>query len=202
MELIGYPSIVIVGLWNRRIIMPEWFQTQFPELPKIDIPVEMELNSGIFRFTIEDIEINPQENKLILFAKKRENRTYALVEALAEGTVKELSHTPFLSIGHNIEYSVMENEKFTLFPEDIMHKAEIFYKEKAGALALTQDELMHRISYEHYSLNLTHLASRKEKKLLFNYHYPTNQYQKIIEYIKDFRRNIEHSKQLASNLVK
>ena len=121
MELVGYPSIVIAGSWNRRILTPEWFYSQFPDLPpKKDIQIEMELSSGFVKFEIENIEIKTEPTKLILFAKKTEERTYGLAEDLAAGITERLLHTPFLGVGHNLDYSINEKEKFMIFRDDML----------------------------------------------------------------------------------
>ena len=203
MKPIGFPSIVIAGLWNRQILTPDWFYSQFSsDFPKKEkVPVEVELSSGLLKFDIEDIEIQPQNERLMLFAKKREARTYELMENLAQGIASKLRHTPFIGIGYNFDYSLESKDSPKLFSEDMLNTAEKFYKANGGAIVLDQFESVHQIQYQNCRLNLKYKISKQERSILFNYHYPTTDHEKIIEYGGNFRGNMERSESLALSLV-
>ncbi len=194
-------NIVIIGSWNLSILSPTWFAKEFPEL-KIgkEIPVEMELNTRALKFSVQNITINPNPNKLIFFSTVDDDKNYEQMEKLAVDTVKKLSHTPIKAIGHNISY--FTDNDFELFQSDKLDEYEKFYKEKTKTIALNSHEIKHSLAYEHYILNLSYNINRQKNFISFNFHYEVNNVEKIEGYLKDFKKNIDQSKTIYSKLLK
>ncbi len=194
-------SIVIVGSWNLAILNPTWFAKEFPELGiGKEILIEMELNTRALKFQVHNITINPNPNKLIFFSTKDDDKDYEEMENMALNTVRKLPHTPIKAIGHNISYFTDNN--FELFESDKLDKYEEFYKDKTKTLALNSHEIKHSLAYENFMLNLTYNINRQKNFLSFNYNYEVKNVEKIEEYLKDFKTNINHSKAIYSKLVK
>lgn len=194
-------NIVLIGSWNLSILNPTWFAKEFPEL-KIgkEISVEMELNTHALRFTIQNIIINPNPNKLIFFSTTDDDKNYESMEKLVADTVKKLPHTPIRAIGHNISYFVDNN--FELFESEKLDKYEEFYKGTTKTIALNSQEIKHSLAYENFMLNLTYNINRQKNFISFNFNYEVKNSEKIEEYLKDFKKNIDYSKTLYSNLLK
>ncbi|MEE8329509.1 MAG: hypothetical protein V3R54_06225 [Thermodesulfovibrionia bacterium] len=194
-------NIVLRGSWNLSILNPTWFAKEFPELNiGKEIAVEMELNTQALRFTVQNIIINPNLDRLIFFSTTDDAKNYESVEKLAVDTVKKLPHTPIRGIGHNISYIVDGN--FELFESEELDKHEEFYKAAAKTIALNSQEIKHSLAYENFMLNLTYNINRQKNFVSFNFHYEVKSSEKIEEYLKDFRKNIEYSKTLYDKLLK
>lgn len=203
MEIKENASIVIAGSWNVGILNPTWFAREFPKLKLEsgkDVDIEVEITTGSLRFLVQKIKINPNPHKLIFFSDVDENENYELMSEIAAETVNKLQHTPIIAVGHNISF--FTDNTFGLFEDHELNECEKFYKDTASAIALNSQEIKHPLAYENYILNLTYNINRERNYIKFNYNYTTNNKEKIIEYLKDFRENIENSKEIYSKLVK
>ena len=71
MKICGKTNLVISGNWNLSILTPDWILTEFKDKFKIqkEVPVEFSFQLKSFRFTIDDIIIQPDVNRLNLFTK-------------------------------------------------------------------------------------------------------------------------------------
>lgn len=119
---------------------------------------------------------------------------------IAIGTVNKLYYTPIIAIGHNISFST--DNTFELFENKELDKYTEFYKKTASTIALNSQEVKHSLAYENYMLNITYNISRQENSIKFNFNYTTNNNEKIVEYLGNFKKNIEYSKTIYSKLVK
>jgi hypothetical protein len=118
---------------------------------------------------------------------------------IAAETVNKLKHTPIIAVGHNISF--FTDNTFELFEDHGLDKYEEFYKDTAGAIAFNSQEIKHTLAYKDYVLNLTYNINRQRNYVNFNYNYTTSNNEKIIEYLKHFKKNIEDSKTIFSKLV-
>lgn len=201
MEIKDHANIVIVGSWNLNILNPTWFAKEFPQL-KIgkDVSVEMDITTGALRFIVQKIKINPNPNKLVFFSDVDENENYDLMSEIATETVNKLRHTPIIAVGHNISF--FTDNTFGLFENYELDKYQKFYKETADTIALNSQEIKHALAYENYVLNLTYSINRQRNSIKFNYNYTINNNERIIDYLRNFKENIENSKELYSKLVR
>lgn len=200
MEIKENACIVIVGSWNLNILNPTWFAREFPQLEiGKEVHVEMDMTTGSLRFIVQKIKINPNPNKLIFFSGVDENENYDLMSEIATETVNKLKHTPIMAVGHNISF--FTDNTFRLFENYELDKYEEFYKNTASTIALNSQEIKHALAYENYILNLTYSINRERNYIKFNYNYTINNNEKIIEYLGNFKKNIEDSKIIYSKLV-
>ncbi len=203
MEVKEKTNIVLLGSWNLGILTPSFFANEFSDLKmEKDINVEMILGTGGFRFSVQNIIINPNPNKLILFSTINDYENYNLMEEIAIKIVEKLHYTPIMAVGHNISY--FTDSAFKLFENDKLDQCEEFYKKETSTIALNSQEVKHALSYENYTLNLTYNVNRQRNYVTFNYNYPTNNSDnnKTIEYLGSFKKNIEESKVICTKLVK
>ena len=197
-----YPNLVIVGVWNLGILTPQWYAKEFPDLIKQkEFPsLEIEIGTGASKISIEDIVINPSPGKLIFFSQNDNASKFELIEKLADGTVEKLKHTPIIALGHNISYFIDE-KKFKLFELDMLDKCEDFYKNEASISALSSQKIIHSLSFEKFTLNLTYEFSRTKNSVSFNYHYEVSSIDEIKEYILDFRKNINNAEAFMIKII-
>lgn len=197
-----YPNLVINGMWNPGILTPQWYAKEFPDLIKQkEFPsIEIEIGTGALKIPLEDIIINPNPGKLIFFSQNDNVSKFELIEKLAAGTVEKLPYTPIIALGHNISYFIDE-KKFKLFESDMLDKCEVFYKNEAAISALNSQKIMHPLSFEKFTLNLTYEFSRKRNSVSFNYHYEVSSIEKIKECILDFRKNIKQAEALMTKII-
>lgn len=197
-----YPNLVIAGVWNLGILTPQWYAKEFPALIKQKefSSVEIEIGTGALKIPIENIVINPNPGKLIFFSQNEDSSKFELIEKLAAGTVEKLPHTPIIALGHNISYFIDE-KKFKLFESDMLDKCEDFYKNEAAISALNSQKIIHSLSFEKFTLNLTYEFSRKKNSVSFNYHYEVSLIDKIKESILDFRKNIKNSEAFMTKII-
>lgn len=201
MEIKENASIVIAGSWNVGILNPAWFASEFPQLRlEKDVPVEVEITTGSLRFIVQKIKINPNPNKLIFFSNVDENENYELMSEIAAETVNKLKHTPIIAVGHNISF--FADNAFGLFEGRGLDNYEEFYKDTASTIAFNSQEIKHPLAYKDYVLNLTYNINRERNYINFNYNYTIKKNDRIIEYLKDFKKNIDNSKIIYSKLVK
>ncbi len=202
MKIKDNPNIVIAGAWNLNILTPTWFAQEFPDLIKQkEVPVEVEIGTGILKFSIDDrVKINPNPDKLIFFSEIAERSNYELVEKLAMDTVSKLRHTPITALGHNVSY-FLDEESFSLFNEESMSKYEDYYKKELSIAAFNTQQIMHALSYENYTLNLTYNMNRQKNFISFNYHYNMTDTGRIKEFISEFKNNINNSEEIFNKIV-
>ncbi len=70
------------------------------------------MGTNNIRFTIEDILIQPAQDRLNLFAKKEENSVYESISNLADKVYNKLPYTPIKAVGHNCEIKLSKNDTF------------------------------------------------------------------------------------------
>lgn len=202
MKIKGKTSLVIAGSWNVSVITPNWIAEQIDWLSSDEnVPLEVAIGTGATRFTIEDIDIQTAPNRLDLIAATETPETYDRIGELGRAIVEELPHTPLQAVGHNIVYSLEENESFRNINGMDIDRAQELYQDIAGALAVNTMQLKHAIEYDDRVLNLTFRVSRKEVSIDFNYHYAITKGVRVVDLITAFADSVNDSRNLASKLV-
>lgn len=202
MKIKENPTIVIAGAWNLNILTPQWYAKEFPELAiQKEIPAEVQIGTGILKFSIDNkIKINPNPDKLIFYSEIAERSNYELVEKFAMDTVSKLPHTPITAVGHNIAYFLDEGG-FSLFNEDSLSNYEEYYKKELSITAFNTQQILHKLSYENYLLNLTYNINRQKNFVSLNYHYNVTDISRIAEFISEFKNNINNSEEIFKKIV-
>jgi hypothetical protein len=194
-------NIVILGTWNLGILIPEWFKEQFPSVVKEnEIPIEVALGAGSFRFIINGIQINPSPNRLILSPKKPDKEHYLLTSTIAVGVIDKLPHTPVFAVGFNMSY-LLENQGIKVYNDSDLKKQKDFYKDtlKLGDLGICQ--MKHSLAFENYMLNITYSQSTNKKTIDFNYHYPIKNKGRIKDFLSEFPDKMTDSEQILTKVV-
>ena len=199
MELKEKPSLVIIGKWNQAILTHEWILKEFPgNFKQKETPIEYSFDINAFRFTIDNILIQPTSRSLILFAEKLEEKLYKKISGLASGIVDKLPHTPIIAIGHNIAYY---SKKVNFFNYSKLDDLQEEYKKKITTGVINSQQIKHSIEFEDHVLNLSFNINRKKCFIDFNYHYPIKSISNKTEIINKFKENIIHSKSLLKELM-
>ncbi len=202
MEIRNSTNLVIKGSWNLGILTPEWFIKEFyPDYSQEKIPVELALGTNNIRFTIEDILIQPAQDRLNLFAKKEENSVYESISNLADKVFNKLPYTPIKAVGHNCEIKLSKNDTFKDLEGWNLDQIQDLYKNKTDSSAVNSVQIKHSIEYTDHLLNLTYSIGRSENFLGFNFHYDINLSTNIENTIKEFPKNIEKAEKIASELI-
>ena len=204
METENSTNLVIKGSWNLGILTPEWFIKEFYQsYSQEKIPVELALGTNNIRFTIEDILIQPAQDRLNLFAKKEDKSIYESISNLAGKVFNKLPYTPIKAIGHNYGIKLSKNDTFKNLEGWNLDQLQDLYKNKTDSSAVNSVQIKHTIEYTDNLLNLTYSIDRSEKFLGFNFHYDIdiNLSTNIEDIIKEFPKNIEKAKEIANVLI-
>ncbi|MBA7705697.1 hypothetical protein ES703_114533 [subsurface metagenome] len=202
MEIKEHTNLIIVGNWNINILTPDWFIKQFPDKikHKQPVPVEFSLGTGVIRFTIENIIIQPTSNRLDLITTIEDVNHYNTITDFAIGIVEKLPHTPISAIGHNIAY-YLTTERFKYFNEDQVESFHGKYNQFIKKVVLNSQQIRHSLEFEDYILNLTYDINRKKSYIDFNFHYTVTEITKANDYIMSFKDNISSTAEIFKELV-
>ncbi len=202
MKVRNNTNLVINGSWNLGILTPEWFIEEFyKENSQKKIPVELALGTNSIRFTIDDILIQPAQDRLNLFAKKEENSVYESISNLSDKVFNKLPYTPIKAVGHNCAIKLSKNDTLKNLEGWDLDQLQELYKNKADSSAVNSVQIKHSIEYTDHLLNLTYSIGRSENFLEFNFHYDINLSTKTEEVIKEFPKNIEKANRIANELI-
>ncbi|HEB30155.1 MAG TPA: hypothetical protein ENI15_04685 [Spirochaetes bacterium] len=202
MEIKDHTNLVIAGNWNLGILTPDWIIKEFPDKikQKKDVPIEVSIGIGSIRFTIDDIIIQPNLNRLDLITNIEDDLHYNKIMDIALGIVQKLPHTPLSAIGHNISY-YLTTETFKFFDEEKLDLFEDRYKEIIKNTVFNSQQIKHSLDFEDHILNIIYEVNRKKSHVNFNFNYKVSDRKKIESYISSFKENISSSKNIFKKLV-
>ena len=202
MKIRAHINLVIAGKWNISILKPDWFTREFTDLvhPKEKIPIKFSIDTGTIRFPLEEVTIQPTQNRLDLIAIVEDNDHYAKVEQFAEGIIRKLPHTPISAIGHNRAYDLTTEEmKYT--KKSQLDEFELIYQARFPKAVVNSQSLHHAINLSDHVINITFTIARDHSYINFNFNYPVQNEEQALNSISQVRDNITTSKKIFKNLV-
>jgi hypothetical protein len=98
-------SLVIMGYWDSRIILPHWISANNLSTSK-NISVEIPFLDPVSpaRYGYDDIYLKVSDNRLMFSPKKNDDKVLEQIKDNAVIILKELNHTPVRAIGINFQF--------------------------------------------------------------------------------------------------
>ena len=181
---------------------PQWFAKEFPGTiaPGEPLPIEFSFDTGVIRFTLDDVSFQPSGERLDLVALTEDQEHYERIALFAEGIVSRLHHTPITAVGHNISFDIAE-DRMKYMPENKLDEFEIIYDTLLPGAVLNTHRVQHAIDMSDYVLNLVHELDREHRYIDFNFHYAVQNDNDIREAIAQFVPNISVAQKMVEKIV-
>lgn len=193
-------SIVLAGYWNPSIFQPNWLAREvfdFPANEEMKVQMEVPNRPGYpMRFTIQDITIEPDKNRITLYSNSLDEDILKKMEACAINIVSKLKYTPFSALGIN----------FTFFeegpPTSISNNFD--YKDDPINMIEESPELVSRghvtsMKYNNGVLNFSRSLRESKLAFKFNFHHESDTCDAAKLALND---SIIRSKNFATKIIK
>jgi hypothetical protein len=200
------PSIVIAGSWNVAIMSPPWLQKHIPAIFKEgeNIPIDVVFGGQPeIKINAANMIIHPTSTRLAISATVANRNTYDNMIIFSNEIMNALHHTPVTAIGHNIAYTLEDNETFQVLESQTNEGDQAFYDDKLEGGTLISQNIQHSIGFENKKLNLSYAINKEQRTISYNFHYDLlNVSISKKDIINEFIENIEYSESTLEKLVK
>ncbi len=192
----GASSIVLVGHWNRHILVPKWVGDYVFDETKFT--VEFNFESGVSQsFTAQSVPVKlmPSSNNVVFFAQDNVDKTLSAMEAFAIKLSTKLPETPVSGFGINIEYI---EEAPTGVTADVFDLKDDPLLEECECQA-TRTSLIRKLIVQNKILNLNITEEKGAVTFAFNFHYEVKTTSEISDKIKG---EVHKNKAIAEDMLK
>lgn len=167
-------SIVILGSWNTRILIPPWLGQYIFKKESLEILFPMDPNFPIKVSDGENYLIDINDDKLQFTPKKLDDETLAIMGKGASTILEKLPHTPITAIGINFSfletadkiniYNSIDKETLNLVEsDDYINELKEFH-------FLRSFELSKNLDTRILNFKIVRKIESNEIQLDFNYH--------------------------------
>lgn len=192
----GASSIVLVGHWNRHILVPKWVGDYVFNETKFK--VEFNFESGVSQaFTAQSVPVKlmPSANNVVFLAQDNVDKTLNTMEAFAINLSNKLPETPVSGFGINVEYieeapSGVTSEIVNLKDAPLLEECEC---------QVTRTSLIRKLIVQDKILNLNITEEKGTVTFAFNFHYEVETTSEISDKIKG---EVYKNKAIAEELLK
>ena len=187
-----------MGAWNPAIITPIWLRQQFPELFPGDA-FEAEFIAGAavsVRFTINDVQIDPSNGRLVLASPKEDQRTFESLPRLAMSICDRLPHTPIAAVGLNFVFQT-SGETALAVDRFLDQRAQDQFYANLSLSARLGRQITHTFALPESTLNLTYEYKPEGTTLRFNFHKEVTSIQQLGEALGRFANQLAEARRLS-----
>lgn len=174
-------TIVIIGLWDRRLFTPDRVSKELFDGKQVEVEVPLNVTFPL-RFNVEGLVLIPHSERVIIGIKENKEDNLNKAEKLAKKTLDSFPQVPIESFGINFGF-IEENpgDLAALFSlSDIQKLSDNNYK-------IGSTEIKRKLEYEGGDLNITHSLSGGIVRVHLNFHHPC--------------QSIKEASELLDNLV-
>ena len=192
---------MIIGAWNPAIITPDWLRQQFPDLfPGDQFEAEFITTGALtIRFTINNVQINPSNGRLVLSCRTNDLKTFESVAVIAQAIADKLPHTPVAAVGMNFVFqasreTVLAVDRFLDQPGQDQFYAALGLGTRIGR------RITHSFALPENILNLTYEYKPEGITLKFNFHNDVTSTQQVHDKLGRFTDLLSESKRLLETI--
>ena len=195
-------NLTIVGAWNPAIVTPNWLKEQFPELiTRTDYQASyIPGPSPRVRFSLEGIEIDPNNGRLRLHPIVPEISRLDLIRRLAGAICDKLPHTPVRAVGWNFFYRLESTERPAIFRFVDNEGQERFY---AGLdlKQVPQRHVRHSFALPECKLNIFYDVRSDLETIAFNFSHTAMRPSQIQSAIEGYQLYFDRTATFMNRLI-